>query len=119
MTIQDGDKMLLVPVPEGEFILPFSFVLHAIAAISMVGAVALVIKLYRETDKGWYWLCLVLSIVLLALSQWMDLIFPLAVRSMRILMLLSEVSQIAGSVLLIVSFYGMYKTMKYIRKRIE
>jgi hypothetical protein len=36
-----------------------------------------------------------------------------------VLGLLSEASQIVGSILLAVSFYGMYKTMKAIRKRVE
>ena len=81
----------------------------------------MVIKLYLETDRGWYWLCLVLAIFLMALSQWLTFILPpLGIRDLRFLgMLLSELSQIAGSVLLAVSFYGMYSTMKNIRKRVE
>lgn len=94
--------------------------LRIMAALSFVGAVALVVKLYLETDKGWYWLCLVLSILCFAFSQWLSLLFPLGVRgAFPLFPLLSEAGTIAGSLLLTVSFYGMYRTMKDIRKRVE
>ncbi len=93
--------------------------LHVLAAFSMLATLALVIKLYLETDKGWYWLCLVLSILLIAISQCVDLLFPPGLRGFMIIGLLSEICQIAGGLLLAVSFYGMYRTMKSIRKRIE
>ena len=93
--------------------------MRIMAALSFVGAVALVVKLYLETDKGWYWLCLVLSILSFAVSQWLGLLFPLGGRGFPLLPALSEGSTIVGSILLMVSFYGMYKTMHNIRKRVE
>jgi len=98
------------------FLLPF--LLHLAAAFSFVCAVVLVIALYRETDKGWYWLGLVLSIILIAFSQWLMVVFPHGIGG-PFLPVLSEASAILGSLLLTVSFYGMYKTMRDIRKRME
>ncbi|VVB98299.1 Uncharacterised protein [uncultured archaeon] len=98
----------------GFFLFPL---LHIVAAVSFVGTVALVIKLYFETDKGWYWLSLVLASLAFATAQWITVLFPIAPRGL--LPLMSEAGDIAGSVLLAISFYGMHKTMKDIRKRVE
>lgn len=94
--------------------------LHIVAALSFAFTLAFVIKLYLETDKGWYWLTLVISTFLLALSQWVTILFPIERRGgMMLLGPISEGADITGAILLAVSFYGMYKTMKDIRKRVE
>ncbi len=98
----------------------FFGMLRIVAALSFFATLALVVKLYLETDKGWYWLSLVVSIILLALSEWITLLFPLERRgALPILATISEAGTIAGAILLALSFYGMYKTMHDIRKRVE
>ena len=99
----------------------FFFVFLRIAAgLCFLGAVALAVRLYLETDKGWYWLTLMLSIILLALSEWLTIILPKGMwESIRLIGLTSEICSIAGSILVMVSFYGMYNTMKDIRKRVD
>ncbi len=104
-------------------------ILRIAAALSVVVAVFIAFKLYRETDRGWYWACLVLSALFFALSQWMFIFFPLVPRfgpGMRPgpggfegISVLRDASEIAASVLFAVACYGMYKTMHKIRKRVE
>lgn len=95
------------------------FVLHVIGALSFLLVVFFAIKLYSETDKGWYWLTLVLSAIILAFPQWLALTFPPAPGAFFSLQLIRDATDIAGSLLFAVSCYGMYKTMRHIRKRVE
>ena len=100
------------------------------AALGVVAAVFFAFKLYRETDKGWYWACLVLSALCFALSQWFFLVSPLVFphggevfphgrEVFPVLSLVRDAIDIAGSVFFAVACYGMYKTMHKIRKRVE
>jgi uncharacterized membrane-anchored protein len=109
----------LLEIPIG--ILPLiGFSLRVMAGLSFLLTVAFVVQLYRETDKGWYWLTLVLSVLLLAVSSWLTVFFPLERRcGLPFVNLLSDIGEIGGALLLAVSFYGMYKTMHDIRKRVE
>jgi hypothetical protein len=91
--------------------------LHVVAALSVIGAVILAFKLYSETDKGWYWLSLLLSAVFFAVSQWIIVLGPL-VQSLAILGILRELSEIAATLLFAVSCYGIYKGMMEIRKMV-
>ena len=93
-------------------------ILHMLSAIFVLAAVYLAYKLYKETDKGWYWLSLLLSAFLFALSQWTIILLPF-VRDFRILPLVSEIIEIVAILLFALSCYGMYKTMIHIRKRVE
>ena len=93
-------------------------VLRVAAAIGVVVAVFFAFKLYRETDKGWYWGCLVLSAFFMALSQWLVILLPL-IKDFGVLGVLRDVSEILASVLFAVSCYGMYRAMHTIRKRVE
>ena len=92
--------------------------LHIVASVGVVAAVLFAFKLYRETDKGWYWGSLVLSALFLALSQWIFILFPL-MPSFGIIMVLREISIILASVLFAIACYGMYSAMHKIRKRVE
>lgn len=101
--------------PELDLIFP---VLRVVAALSVAGAVVVAYKLYSETDRGWYWLSLLLSAFFMALSQWLIIFFPL-IRSPEALGILNDASEIVATLLFAVSCYGIYKTMKDIRKRVE
>ena len=101
--------------PELDLIFP---IMRVVAAVSMAGAVVVAYKLYSETDRGWYWLSLLLSAFFMALSQWILIIFPL-IRSFEILGILRDASEIVATLLFALSCYGIYKTMKEIRKRVE
>ncbi|MEW6036605.1 MAG: hypothetical protein AB1529_08400 [Candidatus Micrarchaeota archaeon] len=94
-------------------------VLHLAAGVGFLAAVAFALKLYLETDKGWYWLSLVLSAVFFALAHWSSIIFPISLENFEFLAIIQETSEIVASILLSVSCYGIYKTMKEIRKRVE
>jgi hypothetical protein len=100
-----------------EFLLVIKM-LHVLAAISVIVALVFAIKLYRETDKRWYWLSLLLSAFFFAFSQWSAIIFPL-VQSFAVIGILHEVSEILATLLFAISCYGIYSTMKKIRKRVE
>jgi hypothetical protein len=92
--------------------------LHIVAAASVVIAVYFAYKLYRETDRAWYWLSLLMSAFFFALAQWIQIIFPGGPR-FAVLGILSESSGIIATLLFAISCYGIYKTMKDIRKRVE
>ena len=100
------------------FELVFFSTMHIIAAATVLGAVYFAIKLYMETDKGWYWFTLLLSAFFTALSQWSMIIIP-PMRGFEIIPLLRESMDIAATILFAVSCYGIYKTMKDIRRRVE
>lgn len=93
--------------------------LNLLVGISFLGALALAIKLYLETDRGWYWLSLVLSAFFFVISHWSLIIFPVSIANFEFLAILQETSEIAAGLLFAVSCYGIYKTMKEIRKRLE
>ncbi len=92
--------------------------MRVVAAVSVAAAVVVAYKLYSETDRGWYWLSLLLSAFFMALSQWIVIIFPL-LRSAEALGILRDTSEIVATFLFALSCYGIYKTMKDIRKRVE
>jgi hypothetical protein len=94
-------------------------VLHLAAGLGFLAAVAFALKLYVETDKGWYWLSLVLSAAFFALAHWSSIIFPISLENFELLAIIQEASEIVAAILFSVSCYGIYKTMKEIRKRVE
>ena len=94
--------------------------LHVLAALSFILAVYCAVRLYMETDKGWYWLSLVLSAIFFAVPQWFGFIAPLIRPGILVFPpIIDETSEILAGLLLAVSCYGMYKTMHYIRKKVE
>ncbi len=88
------------------------------AALGVAAAVYFAFKLYRETDKRWYWGSLVLSAFFLALSQWLFIVIP-RVHGFERLDVLRDISEVLSSVLFAVACYGMYSAMHKIRKRVE
>lgn len=106
------------PMGIEEVLMPVFSLLHIIAAASVLIAVYFAYKLYKETDRAWYWLSLLASAFLFALAQWITIAFPGGPR-FALLGILSESSDIAATLLLAVSCYGIYSTMKDIRKRVE
>jgi len=102
---------------EFEMFLLFS-ALHIAAGICAAGAVILAYKLYSETDKGWYWLSLFLSALFMALPQLILFLVP-RMRGYEFLGPIGEMLSIIGTLLFALSCYGIYKTMKEIRKRVE
>jgi len=98
----------------------FAFAMHIVAALSFLLAVFFAIRLYTETDRGWYWFTLVLSAIFFALPQLFTFIFPpFSRRPEPSFPIISEASGIIASLLFAVSCYGMYKTMLHIRKNVE
>lgn len=95
------------------------FLFHFIALFCILCAMYFAIKLYKETDKGWYWGGLLFGVVFYSISQILTFLFPTLVTTIKILPLFIELAEIIGAILLGVSFYGMHKTMNEIRKRIE
>ncbi len=93
------------------------FLLHFVTAVSVIGAFILAFKLYTETDKGWYWLSLLLSAFFFALAQWIFVLFPL-IPFPPLLGTLRDLSELAAILLFAISCYGIYKTMKMIRKMV-
>jgi hypothetical protein len=93
--------------------------LHILAGFGFLSAVIYSFKLYRETDKGWYWLSLVLSAFFFALAQWTTIIFPVSIENFEIISLVQESSEVIAGALFTISCFGIYKTMKQIRKRLE
>jgi hypothetical protein len=95
------------------------YALHILAGLGFLAAVVFAFKLYRETDRGWYWLSLVMSAFFFALSQWTTIIFPVSIENFEFLALIQESSEVIAGVLFAISCLGIYKTMKEIRKRVE
>ncbi len=102
--------------PDGFMVLVL--VLRLVASISVLGALVLAIKLYLETDKGWYWFSLILSALFFAISQWLLILVPM-MRGFEVFASLQEISDILSAIFFAASCYGIYKTMKDIRKRVE
>ena len=94
-------------------------ILHLAVGLGFLAALVFAIKLYLETDKGWYWLSLVLSAFFFAVSLWSTILFPISIQNFEALSLLQETSQFAAGLLFCVSCFGIYKTMIEIRKRVE
>ncbi|MFA5105462.1 MAG: hypothetical protein WC506_00720 [Candidatus Micrarchaeia archaeon] len=89
-----------------------------ITAIGVVAAVYFAYKLYRETDKGWYWAGLFFSAFFFAVSQWIFVLDP--VFGFRgISLALRDSSELLAIFLFAISCYGIYSTMHKIRKRVE
>lgn len=97
----------------------FLWDLHILASIGLLIALFFAIKLYRETDKTWYWVTLVLAVFFFALSDWSTILFPISIPNLEILAFLQESSEILASIFFAISCYGIYKTMIDIRKRVE
>ncbi|VVB99836.1 Uncharacterised protein [uncultured archaeon] len=97
------------------------FGLHVLAALSFVLAVYFAFKLYQETDKGWYWLTLVLSALLFAVPQLLTFILPVLAPPRFAIPppIIDEAISIAAGLLFALSCYGMYSAMVRIRKRVE
>lgn len=93
--------------------------LHLASGIGFLLAVFFAIRLYRETDRGWYWLSLLLSAIFFAVAEWATILFPLTLQNFEFLTVIQETSEVLAGLLFAVSCYGMYKTMKEIRKRVE
>jgi len=111
-----GENVMPPMPPTGFFIVVM--LLRIASAISVLGAIVLAIKLYRETDRGWYWFSLLLSAIFFALSQWLMVLIPFG-RGFEVFASLQEVSDILAALFFAASCYGIYKTMKEIRKRVE
>ena len=111
------------------FYFPVLALLMRIAtALGVVGAVYFAFRLYRETDKGWYWAALVLSAFFMALSQWIFIIVPFLqgpqprIEQREIfgyISIIKDSSEILASLLFAIACYGIYTTMHHIRKRVE
>ena len=102
--------------------------IRAATALGVVFAVFFAFRLYKETDKGWYWGALVLSAFFMALSQWIFILvpffqspqfFPEHREIFAYLNIVKDSGEILSSVLFAIACYGMYKTMHKIRKRVE
>jgi hypothetical protein len=93
--------------------------MHVAAGIGFLGALVFAIKLYVETDRNWYWLSLVLSALFFAVSQWSTIIFPISIENFELLALVQETGELIAGLLFAVSCFGIYSTMKAIRKRVE
>jgi hypothetical protein len=109
--------MAIIILPPDGFVI-LILVLRLVASISVLGALVLAIKLYLETDKGWYWFSLILSAFFFAISQWLLILVPMR-HGFEIFGSLQEVSDILAAIFFAASCYGIYKTMKEIRKRVE
>ncbi len=107
----------MAPFPPEGFMLLLTL-LRVISAASVLGAIYFAVKLYRETDRGWYWLSLTLSAMFFGLSQWLILLMPLR-HGLELFASLQETSDILAALFFAASCYGIYKTMKDIRKRVE
>jgi hypothetical protein len=103
-------------------VMPLDFLvmtfLHVVADLVTLMAMYFAFKLYTETDKGWYWLSLLLSTFFLAAGQWMTIFLPI-LRGFGIVGVLIEVCDIVAALLFGLSCYGIYRTMKEVRKRVE
>ncbi len=102
-----------------EFIGDFLRIFQFITALGYLAAIYFALKLFEETDKGWYWLSLVLSAFFFALSQWTVLLFPFSLLDGVTVAFIQEFSKFAAGIFFALACYGMYSTMVEIRKRVE
>ncbi|MEW6721772.1 MAG: hypothetical protein AB1324_00765, partial [Candidatus Micrarchaeota archaeon] len=61
----------------------------------------------------------VASAFFFAVSQWATIIFPISLENFELLAIVQETSELVAGLLFAVSCFGIYKTMKEIRKRVE
>ncbi len=94
-------------------------ILQLITAIGYLFAIYFAIKLYNETDKGWYWLSLVLSAFFFSLSQWSLYLFPYSKIGLEVMVFIQEFSKLVAGIFFALSCYGIYTAMLEIRKRVE
>lgn len=93
-------------------------IFRIITAIGVLFAAYFAYKLYKETDKGWYWASLLFSAIFFAVSQWIFVFDPF-IGFTGITLVLRDTSELFAIFLFAVSCYGMYTTMHKIRKRVE
>ncbi len=107
-----------VPIEPEHVVVIFFPLFRVITAIVVLAAVYFSYKLYKETDKGWYWAGLLLSAFFFAVSQWIFVLAPF-VPFLGLLDVLRDSSELLAIFLFAVSCYGIYSTMHKIRKRVE
>ncbi len=94
-------------------------ILYIVAGLGFLSSVIFALKLYFETDRGWYWLSLLLSAFFFAISQWTTIIFPISIDNFELLAVVQETTKVFAGLFFALSCFGIYKTMKEIRKRVE
>ncbi len=107
-----------VPIGSEHFTNPLFMIFRAITAIVVVSAVYFAYKLYKETDKKWYWAGLFFSAIFFAIAQWLFVIGPF-VEIRGFLPIMRDTIEILAIFLFAISCYGIYSTMHKIRKRVE
>jgi len=108
----------MAPIMPVDIFFILMVLLRIASALSVLGALVLAIKLYLETDKEWYWFSLIMSAFFFGVSQWLMLLLPIR-RGIAIFASFQEISDILAALFFAASCYGIYKTMKSIRKRVE
>lgn len=76
-------------------------------------------KLSRETKNEKYWLILAISAIFLAVHQWAMVPWELHLITTEVKFVVQEVSVIIGAILFAFAVYGLYDSMKKIRRKME
>lgn len=75
------------------------------------------VKLYLETDKGWYWLSFCISSFVFTITHLVKVIWPLNLVDFELLAVIQETGEIVGALFFAMACCGIYFGMKKIREK--
>jgi len=94
-------------------------VLTIIASVVLLFAVYFSFKLSRETKHEGYWLSLSLGLFIFAVHHWLMIPSLWGNISDAALELVENITSILGGILIVYSTYGLYKSMKTVKQKVE
>jgi len=94
-------------------------ILLIIASVVLLIAVYFSFKLSRETKHEKYWFLLSLGLFIFAVHHWLMIPFHLGSVSDDIQGIINQLSSILGGILVAYSTYGLYKSMKLVKQKVE
>lgn len=99
-----------------------SIILEGLGVIASAGflfAIYYSLRLAREAEYDRWWLLMALGAFGLSASQWTSILEWYHVVSSATEHILSQVAFIAGTLLMTLAFYGLYRSMARIRRSVE
>ena len=94
-------------------------ILLIIASIVLLVAVYFSFKLSRETKHEKYWILLSLGLLIFAIHHWLMIPFQFGNVSSEARELIDSFSSILGGILIAYSTYGLYKSMRLVKQKVE
>ena len=90
-----------------------------LGSIGFLIAVYYAFRLAKETKNEKYWLILAISAIFLAIHQWAMIPWSFKIITDEIRIIIQQISVIIGAILFTYSVYGLFSSMRKIRRKLE